>query len=60
MMSQCMQFVFEDEREVNMQEESALPVTKKESMQKGKKHQPRKKYGRANLSSFCAQTKAKV
>ena len=31
------QFVFGDKREVRLQDESALPVMKKEGMQKGKK-----------------------
>ena len=50
MTSRCMQLVFGDKRDVNLQDESALPVTKKESMQKGKKSiSPRMKYGGANL-----------
>ena len=35
--SRCMQFTFWDKREVYLQNKSALPVTKKESMQEGKK-----------------------
>ena len=34
--SQCMQFTFGDKREVYLLDESALPVTKKESMREGK------------------------
>ena len=33
--SRCVQFTFGDNREVNLLDESALPVTEKESRQKG-------------------------
>ena len=55
--SQCMQFTFGDKREVYLSDESALPVTEKESMREGKRSiGPRMKYEHANLSSFCAHT----
>ena len=57
MTSQCMQFTFGDKREVYLKDESALPVTKKESKCKGKMSiAPRMKYKHANHNSFCAQT----
>ena len=34
-MSRCVHFTFGDKRKVNLLHESALPVTEKESMQKG-------------------------
>ena len=37
MTPRCMQFTFGDKREVNLQGESFLPVTEKESMQEGKR-----------------------
>ena len=42
-----MQFTFGDEREVYLLDESALPVTEKESMREGKRS-----IGPGNLSSF--------
>ena len=49
-----MQFTFGDKGEVYLQDKSALPVTKKESMQEGKRSiGPRMKYGHANLKSFA-------
>ena len=60
-MLQCMQFTFWDKREVYLLEESALPVTEKESMQEGKRSiGPRMKYGLANLNSFCPHTNKQV
>ena len=51
---QCIQFTFGDKREVYLLEESALPVTEKESMQEGKKSiDPRTKSGHPNLYSMC-------
>ena len=48
--SQFMQFTFGEKREVYLLNESALPVTEKESMQEGKKSfGPRMKYGHTNL-----------
>ena len=59
--SRCMQFTFGDKREVYLQDESALPVIKKESMQKGKYSiGPRMKYGHSNLNLICAQTNGRV
>ena len=56
-----MQFTFGDEREVYLLDESALPVTEKESMQEGKRSIcPRMKYGHANLNSFCPHTNERV
>ena len=37
LMSRCMQFTLGDEREVYLLDESALPVTEKESMREGKR-----------------------
>ena len=37
MMSRCMQFTFEDEREVYLLDDSALPVAKNQSMWEGKR-----------------------
>ena len=60
-MSRCMQFNFEDKREVYLLSESVLPVSKKESMREGKKSiGPRMKYGHANLNSFCSRTNKRV
>ena len=56
-----MQFNFGDEREVYLLNESALPVTEKESKPKGKRSiGPRMKYGHENLNSFCAHTNKRV
>ena len=59
--SQCMQFIFGDKREVYLLEESALPVTKKESMQERKRSiGPRVRYGHPNLTSFYPHTNEQV
>ena len=59
--SPCMQFTFGDEIEVHLLDDSALPVTEKESMREGKRSiGPRIKYGHANLSSVCAHTNKRV
>ena len=44
--SRCIQFTFGDKREVYLLNESALPVTEKESVQS---IGPKMKYGHANL-----------
>ena len=55
--SRCMQFTFGDKREVYLFDESAIPVTEKESMREGKRSiGPWMKYGQANLNSFCTHT----
>ena len=49
--SQYMQFTFGDKREVYLLDESAPPVTEKESMREEKRSiSPRTKYGHAKLS----------
>ena len=54
--SRCMQFTFGDKREVYLQDESALPVTEKESMREGKKSiGPRMKYGHSNFNVIKKQ-----
>ena len=51
-----MQFTFGDKREVYLQDESALPVTEKESMREGKKSiGPRMKYGHSNFNVIKKQ-----
>ena len=59
--SQCMKFIFGDEKEVYLLDKSVLPVTEKKVCKRGKKRiGPGMKYGHANPSSFCAHTNERV